>query len=123
MWNKNKFFLHLGRTQFTERTPSLWLSPNTSRLFPRLSITSDSDVGLPKPGYTADNFLLNQWYHIAYTVSDPEKRMDLYVNSKWIAFVNVPLVQSQSVIFNDAPLYIGYDTFDYAVTGQIRYIY
>ena len=49
--------------------------------------------------------------------------MDVYVDGKWIAFVSVPQIQGQSVVFNDAPLYIGNDTFYNGITGQIRYIY
>ena len=79
-------------------------------------------MGLPD-SITVDNLLLNQLYHITYTVSDPEKRMDLYIDGKWTAFASVSRVQSQSVIFNNAPLYIGYDTFYNGITGQIRYIY
>ena len=46
--------------------------------------------------------------------------MDLYVDGKWIAFVSVPQIQGQSVVFNDAPLYIGNDTFYNGIAGQIR---
>ena len=76
-------------------------------------------MGLPNR-FTVDNLQLNQWYHITYTLSDPEKRMDLYVDGKWNTFISIPLVQSQSIIFNDEPLYIGNDTTHNGITGQIR---
>ncbi|RIB21764.1 hypothetical protein C2G38_2243722 [Gigaspora rosea] len=51
--------------------------------------------------------LLQKWYHIAYTLSDPKKRLDVYINSEWAGFFSIQDVRRQNVIFNDGPLYIG----------------
>ncbi|CAG8533223.1 33542_t:CDS:2, partial [Racocetra persica] len=55
----------------------------------------------------------------AYTLSNTEKRMDVYVDGIWAGFTSVEQVLSQSVIFNDSPLYIGKDSFFNGITGQI----
>ncbi|RIB24088.1 hypothetical protein C2G38_737597 [Gigaspora rosea] len=54
-----------------------------------------------------DELLLQKWYHIAYTLSDPEKRLDIYVDGEWVGHYSIQDVKKQSVIFNDGPLYIG----------------
>ncbi|CAI2166099.1 15811_t:CDS:10 [Funneliformis geosporum] len=99
------------------RTPSLFLTPNTSHARPRYTITDNYTFGLDM---VADGLLLNRWYHMAYTLSDPEKRMDFYIDGIWAGFSSIMLVQVQNVIFNDAPLYIGNDLENDAITGQIR---
>jgi len=109
------FFLHLGRTDL-DRTPALWLTPNTSVPHPRFSITSINNYGIDVYGF---GLLPNRWYHLAYTLSDPEKRMDFYINGKWLGFSSIIL--TKNIIFNDAPLYIGSDTFYDGITGNIRY--
>ncbi len=116
MWNEKKFFLHLARTDF-DRTPSLWLSPNTSFPYPRFSINDNFNFGIDG----SFGLLLNRWYHLAYTLSDSEKRMDFYIDGEWVRISCITSVKTQHVIFNDAPLYIGNDTFDDGITGQIRY--
>jgi len=112
------FFLHLGRTDL-DRTPALWLTPNTSVPHPRFSITSINNYGIDVYGF---GLLPNRWYHLAYTLSDPEKRMDFYIDGEWTGYLSITLVQTQHVLFNDAPLYIGYDFFHDGITGQIRYM-
>ncbi|GET60479.1 glycosyltransferase family 39 protein [Rhizophagus irregularis DAOM 181602=DAOM 197198] len=32
-----------------------------------------------------DGLLLNKWYHLTYTLSDSEKRMDIFINGVWTA--------------------------------------
>jgi hypothetical protein len=97
------------------------LSEEISSLYPRFSITGNGNFGLPK---SPDNGLqLNQWYHIAYTISDPEKRMDVYVDGKWTAYLGIRQVQTQNVIFNDGPLHIGNNPHWGGITWQIRYIW
>ncbi|RIA86737.1 concanavalin A-like lectin/glucanase domain-containing protein [Glomus cerebriforme] len=88
----------------TQRTPSLWLTANKSSLHPRCSGNWASDAGLTDIG---DGLLLNRWYHITYTLSDPLKRMDFYINGEWKGFYCVQKPQEQRVIFNDGPLHIG----------------
>ena len=107
--------MHLGRTDLTERTPSLWLTQYTF-LHPRFSINDNSNFGIYKCG---PKLKLNESYHLAYTLSDPEKRMDFYINGKWLGFSSIIL--TKNIIFNDAPLYIGSDTFYDGITGNIRY--
>ncbi|CAG8849365.1 21467_t:CDS:2, partial [Racocetra persica] len=55
----------------------------------------------------------------AYTLSNTEKRMDVYVDGIWTGFLSVEQVLSQNVIFNGSPLYIGKDSFYNGITGQI----
>jgi hypothetical protein len=50
---------------------------------------------------------ITQWYHIAYTLSNLDKRMNLYLDGKWVGSYSLTLIQNQSFIFNDRPLYIG----------------
>ncbi|RIA98873.1 hypothetical protein C1645_748650 [Glomus cerebriforme] len=107
-----------GREQ-TNRTPSLWLKATDST--PRLgfSYTNNNNVELDINGY---GFLTNRWYHIAYTLSDSEKRMNFYIDSKWIGSFSLSLVHNESVVFNDKPLYIGdHPVYWSGFAGQIRY--
>ena len=64
--------------------------------------------------------LLGKWYHVAYTLSDTEKRLDVYVDGEWRSLAAIVHVQSQQVIFNKGPLHIGraysWDSF----SGEIR---
>ncbi|CAG8794071.1 23640_t:CDS:2, partial [Dentiscutata erythropus] len=104
-----------GRTK-KDITPSLWLKPSNSTPIPAVSIT-----GYGKNRFIVNDYelLLNRWYHIAYTLSEPQKRMNFYIDSKWVSSFNITN-QSQFFIFNDGPLYIGsYFIWD-GFTGQIR---
>jgi len=69
-------------------------------------------------------FLLNRWYHIAYTVSDPEKRMNFYIDGKWVGTYSLTKIQSQYIMFNSGPLYIGNhpNWNGNGFAGQIRYV-
>ncbi|CAG8835176.1 8351_t:CDS:2, partial [Gigaspora margarita] len=84
------------------RTPGLWLSEN--KLHARFTGNWDNNEGIMRVG---DELLLQKWYHIAYTLSDPEKRLDIYVNGEWVGYYSIQDVKKQRVIFNDGPLYIG----------------
>ncbi|GBC04125.1 hypothetical protein RclHR1_05520013 [Rhizophagus clarus] len=97
------------------RTPGLFLSPNDSKMNFRFTGNWNDNVGIYKVG---DGLLANKWYHITYTLSDPEKRMDIYVNGVWTAFYSIQNVQMHKVKFNDEPLYIGW--FDGEI-GNFRY--
>ena len=99
-------------------TPSLWLTPAKSAPHALFSMNEVPDAGIFAVG---SGLLLNQWYHLAYTLSDPEKRLDFYINGKWAGFQSIPQVQTEQVVFNIGPLYIGNDTFFDGITGQIRY--
>jgi len=106
---------HKGRTDDTERTPTLLLTPNVAGLHARYSITNGGNVGID----SVSEILLNRWYHIAYTLSDPEKRMDIFIDGKWAGFSSIVLVQSQSFVFTEAPLFIGKDNVYNGFSGQI----
>ncbi|PKY58655.1 hypothetical protein RhiirA4_412198 [Rhizophagus irregularis] len=56
------------------RTPGLYLHANNSKLHPRFTGNWKGNVGIDAIG---DGLLLNKWYHITYTLSDREKRMDI----------------------------------------------
>ncbi|CAG8722924.1 19512_t:CDS:2, partial [Gigaspora margarita] len=79
------------------RTPALWFSPNDSKLHPNCSVNNKLNYYI-----SAGNSLeLNKWYHIAYTLSEPQKRMELYVNGELIGYTDV-----KNIIFNEFPLKI-----------------
>ncbi|GES86027.1 glycosyltransferase family 39 protein [Rhizophagus clarus] len=96
------------------RTPSLWLTPSKSALHARFSLDDNLNAGLYSVG---NGLLLNRWYHLAYTLSDTEKRLDFYIDGKWTGFQSIQ--PTEQIIFNVAPLYIGNDTFYNGITGQI----
>ncbi|PKY17470.1 hypothetical protein RhiirB3_404351 [Rhizophagus irregularis] len=93
------------------RTPGLFLHANNSKLHPRFTGNWEKNAGLDVVG---DGLLLNKWYHITYTLSDPEKRMDIYINGVWTAFYAIENVQMHKIKFNDKPLDIGC-----AIDGEI----
>ncbi|KAF0424507.1 concanavalin A-like lectin/glucanase [Gigaspora margarita] len=104
-----------GKTP-ASRTPELWLKSGDSTPYPSLSITGIPYVYIDLDGY---GFLLNRWYHIAYTLSDSEKRMNFYIDGKWVGSYSIQRIQSQSIIFNDEPLYIGKHPIYHGLNGQI----
>jgi hypothetical protein len=111
-----KYYVYLG-TERLIRTPGLYLIPTESKLHVRFTGNWDNNVGIEE---ISDGPLLNQRYHLTYTLSDPEKRLDFYINGKWVAFYSIQDVQMHKVKFNDGPLYIGRfyrEGFD----GEIRY--
>ena len=68
----------------------------------------------------SDGLLLNKWYHIAYTLSEPQKRLDIYVDGEWVGFYGIQDVKTQKVSFNSGPLHIG-RKFVKGFDGEIRY--
>ncbi|CAG8564293.1 9039_t:CDS:2 [Ambispora gerdemannii] len=82
----------------------------------RLSITDNSNFGLLAVG---DGLTLNQWYHLVYTLSESEKRLDFYMDGIWVGFTSIQNVRTEKVVFNEGPLYIGNDNFNDGITGQI----
>ncbi|CAG8725084.1 12972_t:CDS:1, partial [Dentiscutata heterogama] len=86
------------------RTPGLWLTGNKSKLHPRFTGNWNNNAGIMELG---DGLSLQKWYHIAYTLSDSEKRLDVYVDGEWLGFYSIQDVKKQKVIFNDGPLHIG----------------
>ncbi|CAG8812993.1 22528_t:CDS:2, partial [Gigaspora rosea] len=103
-------------------TPVLWLKPNDSTPSPRFAITGNNgnnNIGFDMNGY---GFLLNQWYHIAYTLSNIDKRMNFYIDGEWVRSFSITNIPDQSIIFNDSPLYIGRHSSWNGFTGQISEI-
>ncbi|CAI2184980.1 275_t:CDS:2, partial [Funneliformis geosporum] len=84
---------HKGTESFI-RTPRLALIPKKSSLHARFTGNWTNNAGIFELG---DGLLLNRWYHIAYTLSDSEKRLDIYI---------------------DGPLYIG-RSFDNGFNGEV----
>ncbi|CAJ0751535.1 3929_t:CDS:2, partial [Entrophospora sp. SA101] len=62
---------------------------------------------------------LNKWYHIAYTISDSEKRLDLYIDGELARCYSLYDVKTENILFNDGPLYIGKAHSYDAVNGAI----
>ncbi|CAB4484495.1 unnamed protein product [Rhizophagus irregularis] len=111
-----KIHNHRSSTEGLIRTPILQLTPNKSALHARFTGNWNSDVGVYEPD---DGLLLNRWYHIAYTLSDPEKRLDVYIDGEWIGFYGISKIKVQKVIFNDGPLYIGRAHSSLGFNGEI----
>nr|CAG8545475.1 10375_t:CDS:2 [Entrophospora candida] len=86
-------------------TPSLWLHPNTSQPYIRFSINDGRNLGIDAIG---PGIVLNKWYHLCYTLSEPLKRMDFYINGKWAGFKCIEQVLTQCIMFNRDQLRIGY---------------
>ncbi|GBC46652.2 uncharacterized protein OCT59_017718 [Rhizophagus irregularis] len=107
---------HKGTEFSSIRTPILQLVSNKSALHARFSGNWNSNVGIDVPD---DGLLLNKWYHIAYTISDPEKRLDLYLDGEWIGFYGISNVKVQKVVFNDGPLHIGRSENNLGINGEI----
>ncbi|KAF0536478.1 concanavalin A-like lectin/glucanase [Gigaspora margarita] len=99
----------------TIRTPGLWLTPHKSALHARFTGNLEVNAGLEIPG----ELLLQKWYHIAYTLPDPKKRLDIYIDGEWTGFFGIQEVKRQNIIFNDSPLYIGKGTFTNRFSGEI----
>jgi hypothetical protein len=93
------------------------LTANKSALHPRFAGNWNGNAGI---GEIDDGLLLNRWYHITYTLSDPEKRLDIYLDGEWVGFYCIEKVKTQRVLFNDKPLYIGCHL-SHGFNGEIRY--
>ncbi|RIB28090.1 hypothetical protein C2G38_2028819 [Gigaspora rosea] len=94
------------------RTPALWLTPSYSQPYFACSVNSNWNINVT----AAENKLeLNKWYHIAYTLSEPQKRMELYVNSKLIGFKEI-----KEIKVNESPLKIGHSGTYADFQGEMR---
>ncbi|CAG8505947.1 4438_t:CDS:2 [Diversispora eburnea] len=87
------------------RAPALYLTPNDSQPCPRFSTNIDKNSGIDAIG---KGFVLNKWYHIGYTLSDLHKRLDFYIDGKWVGFKSIEQVQKEYIVFNKDPLRIGH---------------
>ncbi|CAG8759997.1 31356_t:CDS:2, partial [Gigaspora margarita] len=81
-----------GENEQHARTPALWLSPDDSKLYTNCSVYNKWNHYIP----AGNNLELNKWYHIAYTLSEPQKRMELYVNGELVGYTDV-----KDIIFNE----------------------
>ncbi|PKC06490.1 hypothetical protein RhiirA5_400356 [Rhizophagus irregularis] len=77
------------------------------------------DVGISSLG---DGLTLNRWYHITYTISDPEKRLDIYIDGEWEGYYCIQNVKTQKVVFNDGPLHIGRSFNWKGFNGEISHV-
>ncbi|CAG8480159.1 10990_t:CDS:10 [Gigaspora rosea] len=94
------------------RNPALWLTPNYSQPYPVCSVNGNWDKHI-----TAETKIeLNKWYHIAYTLSEPQKRMELYVDGELVGYTD-----AKDIIFNEFPLKIGHSDRFTDFQGQMRY--
>jgi hypothetical protein len=100
------------------RTPILQLTANKSAFHCRFTGNWNRNAGI---GATDDGLTLNRWYHIAYTLSDPEKRLDIYLDGEWVGFYCIEKVKMQKVVFNDGPLHVGRAIYHHGIDGEIRY--
>ncbi|KAF0536481.1 concanavalin A-like lectin/glucanase [Gigaspora margarita] len=96
------------------RTPALWLT-DKSAIHARFTGNWNANAGID----AIDGLLLQKWYHIDYTLSEPKKRLDIYINSEWAGYFSIQDVRKQNVIFNDGPLYIGKSPFHHGFNGEI----
>ncbi|CAG8499967.1 37146_t:CDS:2 [Gigaspora margarita] len=94
------------------RTPALWLSPKDSKPLLYCSLKSNWNYNIS----AGNNLELNKWYHIAYTLSEPQKRMEFYVNGELVGYTDV-----KDIIFNELPLKIGHSDKYSDFQGQMRY--
>ncbi|CAG8446115.1 8312_t:CDS:2, partial [Ambispora leptoticha] len=61
------------------RTPTLWLTPKNSAPHAQFSTTDCISAGIDSVG---SGLSLNRWYHLVYTLSEPEKQLDFYIDGK-----------------------------------------
>ncbi|KAF0562325.1 concanavalin A-like lectin/glucanase [Gigaspora margarita] len=90
---------HKGEDEHHARTPALWLSPNDSKPHHNCLVNNNWNHNIS----AGNNLELNKWYHIAYTLSVPQKRMELYVDGELVGYTDV-----KDIIFNEFPLKIGH---------------
>ncbi|RIB20786.1 hypothetical protein C2G38_2140995 [Gigaspora rosea] len=92
---------HKGQDTHT-LSPTLWLTPNESEAYPMCSM-DDNTKNIIVSGI---KFELNKWYHIAYTLSELQGRMEFYVNGKLVGFETNE--ETRHIVFNTFPLKIGH---------------
>ncbi|CAG8803394.1 14705_t:CDS:2, partial [Dentiscutata erythropus] len=101
---------HKGENAQQTRTPAFFLSPNNSQPHFTCSVNNNWNYY----GQTGPNLELNRWYHIAYTLSEPQKCMELYVNGKSIGYI-----ETKEIKFNEFPLKIGHSDWHADFQGQM----
>src|SRR6266540_3860020 len=93
-----------GDESKSQRTPSFWLTANSAKFHPRVSTNQSRGVGIWEIG---NGLQLNRMYHLGYTLSDTEKRLDIYQDGQWVASWCINAVKDEHILFNDGPLRIG----------------
>nr|CAG8440230.1 9750_t:CDS:2 [Entrophospora candida] len=96
-------------------TPVIWIFGE--KLSAYFSDNPDSYVAIDCS--TTSPLALNKWYHIAYTLSDSEKRADLYIDGELARCYSLNNVKTDKIVFNDGPLSIGKSHGYDAVNGAI----
>ena len=89
-----------------DRTPSLWLTQTNSAPHARFSLNDNINAGID---WVGNGLSLNKWYHLGYTLSQKEKRLDFYIDGDWAGFQSIQKVQTEQIVFSKGPLYIGND--------------
>ncbi|CAG8589404.1 5997_t:CDS:2 [Diversispora eburnea] len=113
------FIFIKGSHEVRQRTPSLSLTEKCT-LYPRYSSNKDWDLGTGPPAQTlSEELQLNRWYHIAVTVSDIEKRLDLFVDGIKIESGCIAQVIKEHVEFNEQPFSVGHTGSVPGFNGQI----
>ncbi|CAG8733966.1 31828_t:CDS:2 [Gigaspora margarita] len=100
---------HKGEDAQHTRNPALWLSPNDLKPHPICSVNNNWNHHFSTSGLE-----LNKWYHIAYTLSEPQKRMEFYVDGELVGYTDV-----KDIIFNEFPLKIGHSDKSTDFQGQM----
>ncbi|KAF0562326.1 concanavalin A-like lectin/glucanase [Gigaspora margarita] len=101
-----------GEDEQHARTPTLWLSPKDSKPHLYCSLKNNWSYNIS----VGNNLELNKWYHIAYTLSEPQKRMEFYVNGELVGYTD-----TKDIIFNEFPLKIGHSDKYSDFQGQMKY--
>ncbi|RUS34196.1 hypothetical protein BC938DRAFT_481997, partial [Jimgerdemannia flammicorona] len=104
-----------GSDRNNTRTPALFLEPQRSRLHTCFSTTTDWNVN----DFIGDPLVVGRTYHLAYTLSRSERRMDIYINGISAGFKTVSDVYSH-ILFNDEPFFIGSDEYHPSAICEIR---
>ncbi|RIB01056.1 concanavalin A-like lectin/glucanase domain-containing protein [Gigaspora rosea] len=101
-----------GEDELHACTPALWLSPNDSKPYPDCSVNNNWNHSIA----AGNNLELNKWYHIAYTLSEPQNRMEFYVNGELVGYTDV-----KDIVFNEFPLKIGHSDKYSDFQGQMSF--
>ncbi|CAG8538715.1 15806_t:CDS:10 [Cetraspora pellucida] len=86
------------------RTPSFWLT-NLAQPHIQLSTNNSPMYGIYSIG---NGLILNQWYHIGYTLSEIDKCLKFYIDGKLAGFTNIEPASTHNIAFNKDLLRIGH---------------
>ncbi|CAG8592450.1 7821_t:CDS:2 [Ambispora leptoticha] len=80
-----------------------------------VSVFHKGEVNEDRINAVGGGLSLNRWYHLVYTLSEPEKKLNFYIDGKWVEFHSF----QQDIKYNNGPLCIGNDRFHNGFTGLI----